>query len=64
MDTWVLLSLTRVGRARRRDLTVLKSRGMPHSNEICDFVLTDKGFTVRTATAGRRHRTSGRRVRR
>jgi hypothetical protein len=31
---------------------VLKSRGMPHSNELCEFELTDHGLTMAAAPGG------------
>jgi len=51
IDTWVLLRDTEVGSERRRRLHVLKSRGMPHSNEVREFLITPKGITL--AKAGR-----------
>ena len=46
MDTWILLSNTDDGGVYRRGLGVLKSRGMAHSNEVREFVLTDHGLDV------------------
>ena len=37
MDTWILMSAVEIERRRRRSLYVLKSRGMPHSDEMRDF---------------------------
>jgi circadian clock protein KaiC len=54
MDTWVLMTLTEHDRQRQREIAVLKSRGMAHSNEIRGFSLTDRAFVWREApTAGR-----------
>ena len=54
MDTWVLMTLTEHDKQRQREIAVLKSRGMAHSNEIRGFSLTDRGFVWREAhTAGR-----------
>jgi circadian clock protein KaiC len=36
-----------VGSERRREIAVLKARGMAHSNRIRGFVLTDHGFELR-----------------
>src|SRR6202158_979638 len=44
MDTWLLLKAIEVGAARNRALYVLKSRGMEHSNQIREFVLTNDGL--------------------
>jgi circadian clock protein KaiC len=44
MDTWLLLESITVGGERNRALYVLKSRGMEHSNQIREFLLTDNGL--------------------
>ena len=45
MDTWVLLkNFETPAGERNRLLFVLKSRGMPHSNQVREFWLTDKGI--------------------
>ena len=46
MDTWIMLENANVDGAYRRGLGVLKSRGMAHSNEIREFILTDDGLAV------------------
>jgi len=46
MDTWIVLANDEVAGHHRRGLHVLKSRGMSHSNERREFVLTDSGFTL------------------
>jgi circadian clock protein KaiC len=51
MDTWIELANEEVGGRHRRGLYVLKSRGMAHSNELREFVLTDHGLQV-LSTAG------------
>jgi len=43
MDTWILLRDIENGGERNRGIYVLKSRGMAHSNQIREFLLTDKG---------------------
>jgi len=46
MDTWLLLrTLERAGQ-RHRGLYVLKSRGMPHSNDVCPYRITDRGLQL------------------
>jgi hypothetical protein len=52
MDTWIRLANDEVGGQHRRGLYVLKSRGMAHSNELREFVLTDHGLTVLDAAGG------------
>jgi circadian clock protein KaiC len=46
MDTWLLLKNIEVGGERNRAIYVLKSRGMEHSNQIREFVLTDDGIRL------------------
>ena len=46
MDTWIVLGNEEMGGRHRRGLYVLKSRGMAHSNELREFVLTDRGLRV------------------
>ncbi|HSS59862.1 MAG TPA: circadian clock protein KaiC, partial [Candidatus Limnocylindrales bacterium] len=51
MDTWIVLANDEVGDRHRRGLYVLKSRGMAHSNERCEFVLTNHGLHLLDADA-------------
>lgn len=46
MDTWVLLRDIELGGERNRGLYLLKSRGMAHSNQIREFLLTDQGINL------------------
>ena len=46
MDIWLLLKAIEVGGERNRALYVLKSRGMEHSNQIREFVLTNDGLRL------------------
>src|SRR6185295_8312527 len=46
MDTWIVLANDDLGGHHRRGLYVLKSRGMAHSNELREFVLTDHGLDI------------------
>lgn len=45
-DTWLLLRGIEVGGERNRGLYILKSRGMAHSNQIREFLLTDQGIDL------------------
>ncbi len=46
VDTWILLRDIELGGERNRGIYVLKSRGMPHSNQIREFVLTSHGIEL------------------
>jgi len=46
MDTWILLRDIEIGGERNRGIYVLKSRGMAHSNQIREFLLTSKGVDI------------------
>ena len=46
MDTWLLLRDVESHGERNRGLYILKSRGMAHSNQIREFVISDKGINL------------------
>jgi circadian clock protein KaiC len=46
MDSWLLLRSIEVGGELNRALYVLKSRGMDHSNQIREFLLTNDGLRL------------------
>jgi circadian clock protein KaiC len=52
MDTWLLLRDIELSGERNRGLYVLKSRGMAHSNQIREFVLTSSGIKLIDAYLG------------
>lgn len=45
-DAWLLLRDIEIGGERNRGLYILKSRGMAHSNQIREFLLTDRGIDL------------------
>jgi circadian clock protein KaiC len=46
IDTWLIADSTESNGERDRLLSVVKSRGMAHSNQFCEFVLTDHGIEL------------------
>jgi circadian clock protein KaiC len=54
MDTWLLLRNTELDGERNRLLSVIKSRGSAHSNQIREFVLTDQGAELLDVYVGPR----------
>jgi circadian clock protein KaiC len=52
MDTWLLLRDLESGAERNRVLYLLKSRGMAHSNQVREFLLTDHGVELRDVYVG------------
>ena len=46
VDTWLLLRDVELNGERNRAMYVLKSRGMRHSNQLREFLLTDKGVDL------------------
>ena len=52
IDTWLLLRDLQNGAERNRVLHILKSRGMAHSNQIREFLLTDHGVELRDVYLG------------
>jgi len=53
MDTWLLVRDIEYNGERTRGLYVLKSRGMAHSNQIREFLITDKGIDLTDVYVGR-----------
>ena len=46
VDTWLLLRDLETGGERNRAMYVLKSRGMPHSNQVREFLITSRGVRL------------------
>jgi circadian clock protein KaiC len=46
IDTWLLLRDIELNGERNRGLYILKSRGMAHSNQIQEFLLTNQGIDL------------------
>lgn len=52
MDTWLLLRDIEMNGERNRGLYVLKSRGMAHSNQVREFVVTSRGVNLLDVYSG------------
>ncbi len=52
VDTWLLLRDIESGGERNRGLYILKARGIAHSNQIREFILTDHGVDLRKVYLG------------
>lgn len=52
MDTWILLRDIEINGERNRTLYVLKSRGMPHSNQVREFLITSEGVKLQDVYIG------------
>jgi circadian clock protein KaiC len=52
MDTWLLLRNVEAGAERNRLLFILKSRGMAHSNQVREFLLSDEGIRLKDVYSG------------
>jgi len=52
MDTWLLLQILEARGERNRGLYILKSRGMAHSNQVREFILSDDGIQLRDVYIG------------
>jgi circadian clock protein KaiC len=46
VDTWILLETVQSGGERNRQLFILKSRGMAHSNQVREFHITSRGVEL------------------
>lgn len=47
MDSWLLLRMVEAGGERKRVLCVIKSRGMAHSSQLREYVLSSRGVELR-----------------
>jgi circadian clock protein KaiC len=52
VDTWMLLRDIELNGERNRGMHILKSRGMAHSNQVREFLLTDEGIQLRDVYVG------------
>jgi circadian clock protein KaiC len=52
IDTWLLVRAIESNGERNRGMYVLKSRGMAHSNQIREFLLTDRGIELQDVYVG------------
>jgi len=52
MDTWILLQVMEESGERNRGLYILKSRGMEHSNQVREFILSSNGVQLRDVYVG------------
>jgi circadian clock protein KaiC len=46
MDVWMLLGNLEANGERNRAIQIVKARGMAHSNQVREFVITDNGLTL------------------
>jgi len=52
VDTWILLRDIESGGERNRGIYILKARGLAHSNQIREYVITERGLTFRDVYLG------------
>lgn len=52
IDTWILLRDIELNGERNRGLYILKSRGMAHSNQVREFILTSHGAVLKDVYVG------------
>ncbi len=52
MDTWIIVQDIIQSGERNRCLSVIKSRGMEHSNQVREFLITGKGIELRDVYIG------------
>jgi circadian clock protein KaiC len=46
MDAWLILKNVEGNGERNRVFSIIKARGLPHSNQIREFMLSDQGFEI------------------
>ena len=53
VDTWILVEDIATEGERNRGIYVMKSRGMNHSNEMREFIISSNGITLLPVTSGK-----------
>jgi circadian clock protein KaiC len=61
MDTWILAAFDTIEGRRHRNLYVLKSRGMSHSDDVRPFHITSKGIQLQPPRNAKQARSAPRR---
>jgi circadian clock protein KaiC len=56
VDTWIRVRNEETGGDRIRSLYIVKSRGMGHSSEIRDFIVTDRGIKIMDVDSSKKQR--------
>jgi circadian clock protein KaiC len=46
MDVWMLVGNREANGERNRTIQIVKARGMAHSNQVREFVMTDRGIAL------------------
>ncbi|MDB4998452.1 MAG: circadian clock protein KaiC, partial [Myxococcaceae bacterium] len=62
IDTWLEVRNIERGGERDRALHIIKSRGMPHSKQVREFLITDDGIAIADAEPLRKRSERGRRA--
>ncbi|MES2625292.1 MAG: circadian clock protein KaiC [Pseudomonadota bacterium] len=52
IDTWLLVRDIELGGERNRGIHILKARGTAHSNQVREFLITDKGIDIQDVYVG------------
>ena len=52
MDAWILVTNNDYNGERNRNLFILKSRGMAHSNQVREFLISDRGLDLKDVYLG------------
>jgi circadian clock protein KaiC len=52
MDVWMLLGNPETNGERNRAIQIVKARGMAHSNQVREFVMTEHGLTLVDVSRG------------
>jgi circadian clock protein KaiC len=59
IDTWLLVKAVEGNGERNRALYILKSRGMQHSNQVREFLITSRGIELADVYVGSQHVLTG-----
>src|SRR6185295_1226353 len=52
VDTWLILRDLELNGERNRGLHIIKSRGMAHSNQVREFIMSERGIELKDIYMG------------
>jgi circadian clock protein KaiC len=58
MDSWILLRHKEVEGSRKKTLTIIKARGLKHSDQLCELIMSENGIELRELKANGADKTS------
>jgi circadian clock protein KaiC len=55
MDSWIMLHHREVQGSRKKTLAIIKARGLKHSDQVRELIMSEKGIELRELKANATH---------